>query len=33
MAFGLLVVLALLLVDWRTLLQEKKMKWKWPFWK
>ena len=33
MAFGLLVVLALLFVDWRTLLQRKKMKWKWAFWK
>jgi hypothetical protein len=33
MAFGLLVVLALLFVDWRTLLQKKKVKWKWAFWK
>jgi len=31
MAFGLLVVLALLFVDWRTLLQKKKVKWKWAF--
>lgn len=33
MAFGLLVVLALLFVDWRTLLQKKKVKWEWTFWK
>ena len=33
MAFGLLVVLALLFVDWRTLLRKKKLKWKWTFWK
>ncbi len=33
MAVGLLVVLALLFVDWRTLLQKKKVKWKWTFWK
>ena len=33
MAFGLLVVLALLMLDWRTLLQKKKVKWKWAFWK
>ena len=33
MGFGLLVVLALLFVDWRTLLQDKKVKWKWAFWK
>jgi len=33
MGFGLVVVLALLFVDWRTLLQEKKVKWKWAFWK
>jgi hypothetical protein len=33
MAFGLLVVLALLFVDWRTLLQKKRVKWKWAFWK
>ena len=33
MAFGLLVVLVLLFVDWRTLLQKKKVKWKWTFWK
>ena len=33
MAFGLLVVLALLFVDWRTLLQRRKLRWKWTFWK
>ena len=33
MAFGLIVVLALLFVDWRTLLQKKKLKWEWTFWK
>ena len=33
MAFGLLVVLVLLFVDWRTLLQKKTVKWKWTFWK
>jgi len=33
MVFGLLVVLVLLFVDWRTLLQKKKVNWKWAFWK
>jgi hypothetical protein len=33
MAFGLLLVLALLMLDWRTLMQKKKVKWKWAFWK
>jgi hypothetical protein len=33
MAFGLLVVVALLFIDWRTLLQKKSVKWKWTFWK
>jgi hypothetical protein len=33
MGFGLVVVLALLFVDWRTLLQSKTLKWKWAFWK
>ena len=33
MAFGLLVVLAVLFLDWRTLLQKQKVKWKWAFWK
>ena len=33
MAFGLLIVLALLFVDWRTLLQKKTLKWNWTFWK
>jgi hypothetical protein len=33
MAFGLLIVFALLFVDWRTLLQKKKVKWNWAFWK
>jgi hypothetical protein len=33
MAFGLVAVLALLFVDWRTLLQKGKIKWTWAFWK
>ncbi len=33
MAVGLLVVLALLVVDWRTLLQKRTLKWNWTFWK
>ena len=33
MALGLVVVLALLFIDWRTLLQKKKIKWHWAFWK
>ena len=32
-AFGLLIVLALLFVNWRTLLQKKTLKWNWTFWK
>ncbi|MEO6221714.1 MAG: hypothetical protein ABIP90_00590 [Vicinamibacterales bacterium] len=33
MAFGLLVMLGLVFVDWRSLLQKKKLKWKWVFWR
>jgi hypothetical protein len=33
MTFGLLVVLALLFIDWRTLLQKKTIRWNWTFWK
>ena len=33
MAFGLLVVVALLFIDWRTLLQKKTIRWNWTFWK
>jgi hypothetical protein len=33
MVFGLLVVLVLLFVDWRTLLQKRKVNLKWAFWK